>query len=84
MTNLPSPTSGSLSNLDSLDPRTLFREYFNAKQEINRLLRQLNEGQCPISSLPADQCARCVTKDPRHYPKGLTGKIQTILQKFNL
>ncbi|TSC72882.1 MAG: hypothetical protein G01um101438_281 [Parcubacteria group bacterium Gr01-1014_38] len=82
MTNRSSPSSGLLPNLDRVDQDALLRELYNGKQELESLLRKLEEEQCPISSMPAAQCAPCAEKDPLHYPQGVTRKIRTVVQKL--
>ncbi|MDP3685361.1 MAG: hypothetical protein Q8R32_00850 [bacterium] len=82
MINRSSTTSPVPSSLDALDQHTLLRHILEDEQELEELLRKLENGQCPLSLGPADQCDACTKKDPRHYPRGLTVGLRSVVRKF--
>lgn len=76
------PTLPSAQHDDD-ELRKIAQEFRGASQDLEKILRTLEERRCPLSHLPVDQCQRCVAGDPRHYPFAVTRTLREIAGRYH-
>lgn len=74
--------SGTVALLDPDDIPVLVREFREAAHAFDSLLRKLEAGLCPISSLRVAECSGCVAGHPNHSSQGVRARLLSIQEQY--